>query len=68
MFAPVASLVLSERMGRGAADDMLLSGRALSAEDALVKGLVDEVADDPDAAALEYLQEHFVWVQGRSHA
>ncbi len=64
VFAPVASLVLSERMGRGAADDMLLSGRALSAEDALVKGLVDEVADDPDAAALEYLQEHFVKKSG----
>ena len=28
VFAPIASVVLAERVGRGAADDLLLSGRS----------------------------------------
>jgi cyclohexa-1,5-dienecarbonyl-CoA hydratase len=54
VFAPVASLALVERVGRGVAEDLLLSGRSLSADDARACGLVDHVADDPHAAALEY--------------
>jgi len=58
VFAPVASLVLPERMPRGAAEDLLLTGRVLSAEDALALHLVDEVADDPGKAALDYARNH----------
>ncbi len=58
VFAPVASVLLAERCGRGAAEDLCLSGRSYGAEEARACGLVDEVADDPAAAALAYAQEH----------
>jgi cyclohexa-1,5-dienecarbonyl-CoA hydratase len=54
VFAPAASLALVERIGRGAAEDLLLSGRSVGAPEALALGLVDQLADDPRAAALEY--------------
>jgi cyclohexa-1,5-dienecarbonyl-CoA hydratase len=60
VFAPVASVLLAERCGRGAADDLCLSGRSVGAEQAHACGLVDEVADDPFAAALAYAQEHLL--------
>ncbi len=60
VFAPVASLILPERMGRGGADDLLLSGRSIGAAEARDRGLVDEIADDPGAAALAYAREHLV--------
>jgi cyclohexa-1,5-dienecarbonyl-CoA hydratase len=58
VFAPVASVLLAERTGRGAAEDLCLSGRSLGAEDARACGLVDELAEDPAAAALAYAQAH----------
>ena len=60
VFAPVASVVLSERIGRGHAEDLCLSGRSLTAEQALATGLVDEIADDPGEAALAYVREHLL--------
>jgi cyclohexa-1,5-dienecarbonyl-CoA hydratase len=60
VFAPVASLTLSERLSRGAAEDLLLSGRSLTAEEARALGLVDEVHDDPRAAALAYARAHLL--------
>jgi cyclohexa-1,5-dienecarbonyl-CoA hydratase len=60
VFAPVASLVLSERMGRGGAEDLLLTGRTIDAGEALRLGLVDEIADDPAQAALVYARTHLV--------
>jgi cyclohexa-1,5-dienecarbonyl-CoA hydratase len=60
VFAPVASVVLSERIGRGRAEDLCLSGRSLTAEQALATGLVDEIADDPGEAALAYVREHLL--------
>jgi cyclohexa-1,5-dienecarbonyl-CoA hydratase len=58
VFAPVASLLLPHRVGRPAAEDLCLSGRSLGADDALRVGLVDQLANDPEAAALAYAQEH----------
>jgi cyclohexa-1,5-dienecarbonyl-CoA hydratase len=58
VFAPVASLLLRERMGRAAAEDLCLTGRSIGVEEALRLGLVDAVADDPEAAALAYAREH----------
>ena len=60
VFAPVASVVLPERIGRAAAEDLCLSGRVVDAATALTLGLVDAVAADPDAAALAYAREHLL--------
>lgn len=60
VFAPVASIALAERVGRGAAEDLCLSGRSLGAEEALAIGLADEIAEDPGAAALAYAREHLL--------
>lgn len=58
VFAPGASCLLPERVGQARAMDMLLSGRSLGAEEAAAIGLVTAVAADPEAAALEYFDEH----------
>ncbi|MBM3991537.1 MAG: cyclohexa-1,5-dienecarbonyl-CoA hydratase [Planctomycetes bacterium] len=60
VFAPVASLVLPERIGRAAAEDLCLTGRSVSADEAHRLGLVDELAPDPEAAAIGYANEHLL--------
>ncbi|MBK8977422.1 MAG: cyclohexa-1,5-dienecarbonyl-CoA hydratase [Planctomycetes bacterium] len=57
VIAPVASALLPERMGRGAADDVLLAGRPLGAAEAVASGLADCLAEDPEAAALAHARE-----------
>jgi cyclohexa-1,5-dienecarbonyl-CoA hydratase len=54
VFAPAASCLLPYRVNLQAAEDLLFSGRALTATEALAAGLVAEVADDPGGAALAY--------------
>lgn len=54
VFAPAASILLPERVGRARAEDLLLSGRTLDGEAAFRIGLVDGIAEDPTAEALEY--------------
>jgi len=58
VFAPAASVLLPYRINQPAAEDLLFSGRSIGAEDALRLGLVQQVADDPEAAALEYFDAH----------
>ena len=60
VFAPVASAILVERVGRGAADDLLLSGRTVDAAEALQMRLVEQIDEDPEAAALAYIEEHLL--------
>ena len=60
VFAPAASALLSGRMGRGGAEDLLLSGRSIGAEEALRLGLVDEIAEDPAQRALDYARQHLL--------
>ena len=60
VFAPVASVALADRVGRGAAEDLCISGRSVSAEEALRIGLADEVADDPGEAALAYARKYLL--------
>ncbi len=54
VFAPAASCLLPERIGRPAAEDLLLSGRSLAAGEALAVGLVQAAVEDPEAAALDW--------------
>ncbi len=56
-FAPVASLLLPERVGAGSARDLLLSGRTVDAAWALRAGLAQDVSAEPSVAALSWLRE-----------
>ena len=58
VFAPAASVLLPYRMNQGAAEDLLFSGRSITAGEALSLGLVASIADDPAAAALTYFEQH----------
>jgi len=61
VFAPAASVILAERVGRGAAEDLCLSGRSISADEAFRIGLVDQIADvDPAAEAALYARTHLM--------
>ena len=51
VIAPVASVMLADRVGRSRAEDLCLSGRSVTAEAGLAMGLVDEMDADPGAAA-----------------
>ncbi len=58
VFAPAASCLLGERIGQAGAEDLLFSGRSVGGEEALSMGLLNALADDPEAAALMYFDEH----------
>jgi len=58
VFAPAASCLLPMRIGQVRAEDLLLSGRSIDAEEACRFGLVTSVDEDPEAAALEWFEEH----------
>jgi cyclohexa-1,5-dienecarbonyl-CoA hydratase len=58
VFAPAASCLLGWRVNQGVAEDLLWSGRSVDAAAALAIGLVKTLADDPEAAALAYFDEH----------
>ena len=58
VFAPAASCLLPPRIGQAAAEDLLFSGRAVDADEALHLGLVQSVSADPEAAALAYFDQH----------
>ena len=66
VFAPAASVILGERMGRGGAEDLLLTGRSIPANDALRLGLVDEIQADPLEAALAYARTHLLALSASS--
>jgi cyclohexa-1,5-dienecarbonyl-CoA hydratase len=58
VFAPAASVLLPWRVNQPAADDLLFSGRSVASAEALAMGLVHAVADDPEAAALAWFNQH----------
>lgn len=58
VFAPAASCLLPWRIGAVAAEDLLWSGRSVGGDEALAMGLVQALADDPEATALAYFDEH----------
>jgi cyclohexa-1,5-dienecarbonyl-CoA hydratase len=65
VFAPAASVLLPYRVNQPTAEDLLLSGRSISGAQGHACGLVHQVADDPQAAALAYFEQH---LQDRSAA
>lgn len=60
VFAPVASMLLADRVGRAPAEDLCLTGRVIVAEEALRIGLVDAIVDDPGEAALGYARSYLL--------
>jgi cyclohexa-1,5-dienecarbonyl-CoA hydratase len=58
VFAPAASCLLPMRIGQARAEDLLLSGRSIDAEEAYRFGLVTSIDDDPEDAALAYFDQH----------
>ena len=58
VFAPAASCLLPGRIGRPAAEEMLLSGGSIGAGEALAAGLVQAITADPEAAAGEWFATH----------
>jgi len=67
VFPPVASVVLADRVGRGHAEDLCLSGRTIRADEALGMRLIDQMtAGDPMHAALTYVREHLIPLSGSS--
>jgi cyclohexa-1,5-dienecarbonyl-CoA hydratase len=58
VFAPAASCLLPERMGRAAAEDLLLSGRSIDGREAQRLGLVTAVVLDPEGSALGWFDAH----------
>jgi cyclohexa-1,5-dienecarbonyl-CoA hydratase len=58
LFAPAASVLLPERVGQAAAEDLLLSGRSAAADEAKALGLLTAVGDDPEALALAWFEQH----------
>lgn len=65
VFAPAASCLLPDLVGRATAEDILFSGRGFSGEEAGRIGLAG-VAEDPQAAALAYFDEHLLSKSGSS--
>lgn len=66
VFAPAASCLLPERIGQAQAEDLLFSGRSITAEEALQIGLVTAVAEDPDQAALDYFDQYLASLSASS--
>jgi cyclohexa-1,5-dienecarbonyl-CoA hydratase len=60
VFAPAASCLLPERIGPARAEELLVSGRSISGEEAYRIGLAGRVDEDPEAAALAWFDQHLV--------
>jgi cyclohexa-1,5-dienecarbonyl-CoA hydratase len=58
VFAPAASALLPERLPLALAEELLLSGRSVTGEEAARMGLITAAAADPEAAALAWFDAH----------
>jgi len=58
VFAPAASCLLPWRVSPAAAEELLWSGRSVGGAAAHAMGLVHALAEDPEAAALAWFDEH----------
>jgi cyclohexa-1,5-dienecarbonyl-CoA hydratase len=60
VFAPAGSCLLPEMIGQAHAEDLLYSGRTIATEAAHRIGLVHTIADAPEAAAMEYIEQQLL--------
>lgn len=60
VFPPVAALILPRKIGQMAADDLVLTGRTISATEAMKLGLVTGVSSDPDLEVEMLLEKHIL--------
>jgi cyclohexa-1,5-dienecarbonyl-CoA hydratase len=60
VFPPVASLILPHLVGQSAADDLVLSGRAITAQEAKQIGLVYSVSVNPETELNEFLVKNIL--------
>jgi cyclohexa-1,5-dienecarbonyl-CoA hydratase len=60
VIAPIASVFLSERVGRANAEDLCLTGRTISSGEAFGMGLVDVLADSPVETSHRYASEYLL--------
>ncbi len=58
VIAPAASCLLPSRIGQSIAEDLLISGRSIGAEEAFQIGLVNCVDEDPEKKARAYFKQH----------
>jgi cyclohexa-1,5-dienecarbonyl-CoA hydratase len=58
VFPPMASVLLPWRVGGGNAMDLCVSGRSVTAEEAVAMGLVSAVTDDPEAWWQALVDDH----------
>lgn len=65
VFAPAASALLPYRVNQPDAEDLLLTGRSIGALEAHRIGLVQQVDENPEKAALDWFDQHLL---GRSAA
>ena len=66
VFAPAASCLLPERIGQANAEDLLFSGRSVSSEEAFRIGLVQNLSEDPEQAALKWFDKHLAKLSASS--
>lgn len=62
VIAPMGSVLLPYRIGEGRAQDLLLTGRSVGADEALTIGLVDQLAEPGEGEALlqGWIDEHIL--------
>ena len=65
VIAPAASVLLPYRVSQPVAEDLLFTGRSMDAAEAAACGLVNLLAHDPEAAALNWFEQN---LEGRSAA
>ncbi len=60
VFPPVASLILPKLIGQIHADDLILSGKIISAEEAKQIKLIYNISENPSAEAQKYIETHIL--------
>lgn len=60
VFAPMASLLLPDRIGRRNAEDLCFTGRSVAVDEALAMGLVDAVDEAPEHDAAAWARTHLL--------